>query len=91
MVKYSAVRAVVVAMLLILGILFLITFISALRVVIVAKLVISGILSSISLKLALHTSFLTTSFFTILLVYLSQKEQILIYQHLIYLLNYPIA
>ena len=68
MVKYSAVRAVVVAMLLILGILFLITFISALRVVIVAKLVISGILSSISLKLALHTSFLITSFFTISLL-----------------------
>ena len=54
----------VVAKLLILGILFITSFILALRVVLVAKLVTSGILSSISLIIELHTSFLTTSVFT---------------------------
>ena len=43
----TAVKAVVVAKLVILGISFLTLFILALRVVLVAKLVISGILSSI--------------------------------------------
>ena len=43
----TAVKAVVVAKLVILGISFLTLFILALRVILVAKLVISGILSSI--------------------------------------------
>ena len=81
-----ALRAAVVAKLVILGISFLTLFILALRVVLVAKLLISGILSSISLILALYKSFLTTSFLLHHLVYLNQKEQELIYQHLIYLL-----
>ena len=51
----AAVKAVLVAKLVILGILFLTSFILALRVVVVAKLVISGILSSISLILALYS------------------------------------
>ena len=46
----TAVRAVVVATLVILGILHLISFISALRVVLVAKLVISSILPLIFLS-----------------------------------------
>ena len=60
-----AVRAVVVAKLVILGISPLTSFIPALGEALVAKLVISGILSSIFFILALYTSFLTTSFFTI--------------------------
>ena len=60
----TALRAVLVAKLVILGISPLTSFILALRVVLVAKLVISGILSSIFFILALYTSFLTTSFFT---------------------------
>ena len=52
-----ALRAAVVAKLVILGISFLNSFILALRVVLVAKLVISGILSSIFLILALYTYF----------------------------------
>ena len=63
----TAVRAVVVAKLLILGIFHVTTFILALRVALVAKLVISGILSSIFSIIALYTSFLMTSFFTALL------------------------
>ena len=55
----TAVKAVVVAKLVILGILFLTSFILVLRVVLVTKLVISGILSSLFLILALYTSFLT--------------------------------
>ena len=55
----SALRAAVVAKLVILGILFLTLFILALRIVLVAKLVVSSILSSISLISALYTSFLT--------------------------------
>ena len=51
----TEIRAIVVTKLVILGILFLTSFILALRKVLVAKLVISSILSSISL--ALHTSF----------------------------------
>ena len=60
----TALRAVVVANLVILGISPLTSFILALREALVAKLVISGILSSIVLILAIYTSFLTTSFFT---------------------------
>ena len=60
----TAVRAVVVAKLVILVILLLTLSILALRVVLVAKLVISGILPSIFFILALYTSFLTTSSFT---------------------------
>ena len=60
----TAVRAVVVAKLVILGIWFFTSFILALRLVLVAKLVISGIQSLIFFLLALHTSFSTTSFFT---------------------------
>ena len=54
----TAVRAVVVAKLLIFYILFLTSFILALGVVLVAKLVMSGILSSMILILALNKSFL---------------------------------
>ena len=50
-----------------LGVSALASFILTLRVVLVAKLVISGILSSIFFILALHSVFLTTSFFTKLL------------------------
>ena len=60
----TAVRALVVAKLVILGISPFTSFILALVVVLVSKLVISGILSSIFFILALYTSFLTTSFFT---------------------------
>ena len=56
----TALRAVLVAKLVILGISPLTSFILALRVVLVAKLVISGILSSIFFILALYTSFLIT-------------------------------
>ena len=49
----TAVRAAVVAKLVILGTSILTSFILALRIVLVAKLVISGILSSLSLILAL--------------------------------------
>ena len=60
----AAVIAVLVAKLLILGILFLTSFILALRVVLVANIVIFGISSSILFILALYTSFLTTSCLT---------------------------
>ena len=53
----TAVRAVLVAKLVILGIFSLNSFILALRVVLVAKIVISGILSSIYLILTLYTFF----------------------------------
>ena len=53
----TAVRAIVVAKLLILSISSLTSFILALKVVLVAKLVISVILSSILLILALYTFF----------------------------------
>ena len=52
-----AVRAVLVAKLVILGIFSLNSFILALRVVLVGKIVISGILSSIYLILTLYTFF----------------------------------
>ena len=79
----TAVRSAVVAKSVILSILFLTSFILAFRVVVVAKLVISGILSSIFFILA---SFLITSFFTTSHSFLNQQGQVLIYQHLIYLL-----
>ena len=83
------IRPGVEAKLVILGISPLTSFILALRVVLVAKLVIPGILSSIFLILALHASFLTTLFFIVYhLVYLNQQTQVLIYQHLIYLLYF---
>ena len=62
----AALRTVVVAKLVILGILFLkldiflTSFILALRVVLVAQLVISGVLYSMLLILTLYKSFLTT-------------------------------
>ena len=67
-----ALRAAVVAKLVILGISPLTSFILALRVVLVAKLVISGILSSIFLILALYSIFLKTSFLLRYLVYLNK-------------------
>ena len=83
-----ALRETLVAKFVILSILPLTSFILELREVLVDKLIISGILSSIFLILALYTSFFTTSFFTASLVYLNQQEQVLIYQHLIYLLYF---
>ena len=75
----TAVRAIIVAKLVILRISFLTSFILALGIVLMSKLVISGILSSISLTLALHSSFLTTSLFLLPhLVYLNQQEQVVI-------------
>ena len=62
-----AVRAVAVVKLVILGILFLTSFILALRAAVVVKFAISGILPSIFFILALYTSFFTTSFFATLL------------------------
>ena len=59
----TAVRAVLVAKLVISGISPLTSFALASRVVLVAKFVISGILSSIFFILALYSSFLTTPFF----------------------------
>ena len=73
----TAVRALVVAKLVILGIFTFNLIYLALRVVLVAKLVISGILSSIFFILALYTS-----------LFLNQQEQVLIHQHLIYLLYF---
>ena len=82
----TEVRAIVVAKLVMLGTSFLTSFILAWTVVLVAKFVIPGILSSIFLILSLYTSFLTTFFHH--LVYLNQQEQLLIYQHLIYILYF---
>ena len=82
----TEVRAIVVAKLVMLGTSFLTSFILAWTVVLVAKFVIPGILSSIFLILSLYTSFLTTFFHH--LVYLNQQEQLLIYQHLIYMLYF---
>ena len=83
---FLALREPIVDKLVILGILFLTSFILQLREVLVAKLVRLSILSSRTLILALFTSFLTTSFLLHHLVYLNQQEKVLIYQHLIYLL-----
>ena len=60
----KVVRAEIVAKLIILGSLFLISFILELRVVLVSKLVISDILSSVFLISSLYAFFLTTSSFT---------------------------
>ena len=79
----TAVNSEVVAKLVILGILFLTSFIFVLRIVLVAKSLISGILSSIFFILALYSVFLTTSFLSTLLNLL---KYLLIYQYLIYLL-----
>ena len=76
--KSAAVRAVVIAKLVILGISFLTSFILALRVVLVAKLVISDILSSIFFILAFYL-FYQHYFLLHHLVYLSQQEKVLIY------------
>ena len=78
-------RAAVVAKLVILDVSFLSSFILALRAAVIAKLVISGILTSMFLILILYASFLITSFFIASLSFLYQQKQILIYQHLIYL------
>ena len=82
----TVVRAVLVTKLVILSILFLTPFVLALRAVVVANLVIPGILSSVFLILSI--SFLMTSFLLHHLVYLNQQEQVLIYQHVIYLLYF---
>ena len=87
----TAVRAVVVvvAKLAILGISPLTSFILALKEALVANFVISGTFSTLFLILALHTSLLTTPFFLLHnLLYLNQQEQVLIYQHVIYLLYF---
>ena len=87
----TAVRAVVVvvAKLAILGISPLTSFILALKEALVANFVISGTFSTLFLILALHTSLLTTPFFLLHnLLYLNQQEQVLIYQHVIYLIYF---
>ena len=63
----TAVNSEVVAKPVILGILFLTSFMFVLRLILVTKLLISGILSSIIFILAPHSVFLTTSFLTTLL------------------------
>ena len=63
----TEVHAEVVAKPVILGILFLISFIFVLRLLLVAKLLISGILTSIFFILASYSVFLTASFLTTLL------------------------
>ena len=73
---------------LVLSISVLTSFTFVLRTVLVAKFVISSILSSIFLILALYSVFLTTSFLLHYLVYLNQREQVVIYQYLIYLPYY---
>ena len=60
----KVVRAEILAKLIILGSLFLISFILELRVALASKLVISDILSSIFLVSSLYAFFLTTSSFT---------------------------
>ena len=90
----TAVRAVIVAKLVILSITrnlekyqksLLTSFILASRVILVAELVISGILSSIILILAI---FQQHHFLLQHLAYLNQRKQVLIYCHLIYLLYF---
>ena len=60
----TALRAILVAKVVILGISTLTTFILALRESLVAKLVILRILSAIFFVWALYTTFLTTPYFT---------------------------
>ena len=74
-----ALRAAVLAKLVILGISPLILFILSLRLDLVAKFVISDILSSIFLILALHSVFLKTLFFNILLSLLKSNEVVSIF------------
>ena len=69
-----ALKAIVVAKLVIIGILFLTSFVLALKVVLVGKLLISGILSSIFLIVASYASFLTIPFFTTSLSLLKPTE-----------------
>ena len=65
-----------------------ILFSVAVRAVVIAKFVILGTspLTSFILELR-ELTFLTTSSFTIV-VYLNQQQQVLFYQHLIYLLSF---
>ena len=88
----TAVKAVIVAHLVILGILPLISFILTLREVVVAKLVIRSITPLTSFTLALRVvlvgKFVISSILLHHLVYLKQREHVLIYQHLIYLLHF---
>ena len=60
----TTVNAEVVARPVVLGILFLTSFIFVLRIVLVARLLISGILSSIFFTFPLYSVFLKTSFLT---------------------------
>ena len=98
----TALRAVVVAKLVILGILTLTSFILALRVVLVPKLVISDILSSTFLILALLfttvlsllkstgvvSNFTTSNLSILLFKLLKLIGTLLIYQYLIYQLQF---
>ena len=72
----TALRAVLVAKLVILVISPLNSYILPSKVVLVATLQISGILSSIFFILALYTSFLTTSFLQHHLIFLNRQEQV---------------
>ena len=83
-----AIRAAAVAKLIILDISPLISFILALREELVTKIVILGILSSMLLILALYTSCLTTTFSAISLSLIKKQKQVVMYQHLIYLLYF---
>ena len=67
-----ALKAAVVAVLVIMGISVLTSFMSELREALVAKLVMSVILYSISLTLALYASFQQHNFYLHYLVYLNQ-------------------
>ena len=67
-----ALKAAVVAVLVIMGISILTSFMSELRETLVAKLVMSVILSSLSLILALYASFQQHNFYLHHLVYLNQ-------------------
>ena len=78
-------REASVTKLVILGIWTLTWFILALRVLLVAK-VLPGILCSIFFISALNNLFLQHQFLLHHLIYLNQQEQVVIYQHLIYLL-----
>ena len=80
-------RETLVAKLVILGISTLTSFILALRVVLVAKFVILGILYSIFYVSITWIFFNNIFFLLYCLVYL--KKQVLIYQHLVYLLYFP--
>ena len=84
----TAVRAVIVAKLVILSISPLTSSILALREALVAKLVIAGILSSIFLILALYISFLIMSCFAATLSLLKSIGTGAYYQLLIYLLYF---